>query len=390
MVDSEIAFDSLPPGDIEQMAMHAAACALDQPIAIYEVHLPSWMRVPEEENRALTFFEIAPKLAEYVHSLNFTHVQLYAPGYTDVASLRFLVESLTKAGLGVILDTTKADDASMRALDDIQVDGTCVDGQTLLFGCEYQWDKVWAEETAAYLSTDPIYRKFRQAQFRHRDGYAFDANYILPLSRLLVSRPRQSLFATMAGDSWQKFANLRILFGYTYFLPGKKLVFMGNEFGQVNPWQPETSLDWHLLKTHGSHSALMNWVARLNKFYQNERALYETDSKASGFQWVDLSDASSSVISFLRRSVDRREVLLVVLNFTPVPRPNYRVGVPRGGIWNELLNSDSAEHGGSGMATIQNPEATAANWNFQSYSLTLTLPPLAVIVLKALVPNPSA
>jgi 1,4-alpha-glucan branching enzyme len=375
--------DSLPAGDLEQLAERAAASAPDQPITIYEVHLPSWMRVPEEENRSLTFFEIAPKLAEHAKRLSFTHVQLHTRGFIDPIGLRFVVDSLHQHDLGVVFDDLQSFENGTAGLDSIPLDGYVHEGKTHLFGYDYHWDNTWAEEIAAYLATDPLYRKFRQGQFRRRDGYAFDTNFILPLSERLVTPPRQSLFALMPGDAWQKLANLRLLFAYTYLLPGKKLVFMGNEFGQQNSWRRETSLDWHLLNGPGFHTQLMNWVASLNRFYREEAALYETDSNALGFQWVDTSDAASSVISFLRQSPDTGEVLLTVLNFTPVPRHNYRVGVPRDGFWRETLNSDALEYGGSGQGNLGGQEAAPFGWNFQSHSLMLTLPPLGAIVLKA-------
>jgi 1,4-alpha-glucan branching enzyme len=262
-------------------------------------------------------------------------------------------------------------------------DGVCADGETLLFDFGYMWDAAWSEETCTYFSLDPIQRKYRQAQFVWRDGYACSANYILPLSGALVTRPRQSLWTIMPGDVWQKFAHLRLLFAYQYLLPGKKLVFMGNEFGQQNPWRPETSLDWHLLQEGGFHGQLMNWVANLNHFYRDEGALFQTDARAAGFQWVDTSDAPSSVISFLRRNANGHEVLLAVLNFTPVPRYNYRVGVPKGGFWEETLNSDALEFGGSGQGNLGGVEAAPFGWNFQSHSLIITLPPLGAVVFRA-------
>jgi len=168
-----------------------------------------------------------------------------------------------------------------------------------------------------------------------------------------------------------------------YLLPGKKLLFMGDEFGQLNPWLPETSLDWHLVNNTTYHGHVMRWVANLNRFYRHEPALHQTDSLAAGFQWIDTSDAASSVVSFVRTNSGANEVFLAVFNFTPIPRHNYRVGVPRGGFWSEILNSDSQEFGGSGQGNFGTVEAAPFGWNFQSHSLILTLPPLAAIVLRA-------
>ena len=317
---------------------------------------------------------------DYVQRMNFTHVQLHSPAGIDPQELQFLINYLRQRGVGVILETSGI--AATEAAGS-SADGRFANGETILSSYSYKWDLAWAEEMVAYFSTDPLYRKFRHAQFTHRDVYAFDDNYILPLSDKLVTRPRSSLFTIMPGDAWQKFANLRLLFACTYLLPGKKLVFMGNEFGQPNPWNSESSLDWHLVNEANFHGRLMKWVARLNSFYRAERALHQTDSSTPGFQWVETSDASHSVISFLRSSTDAREILLAVLNFTPVPRYNYRVGVPKGGFWTETLNSDAAEFGGSSQGNLGGVEAAPFGWNLQSHSLMLTLPPLAGIVLKA-------
>jgi alpha-1,4-glucan:alpha-1,4-glucan 6-glycosyltransferase len=370
--------------DLELTESRAANCAPDCPISIYEVHLGSWKRVPEEKNRPLTCSELAPKLADYVQHMNFTHVQLHSAAGIDPQELQFLINYLHQRDVGVILEMSgPAQTMAAAEAGGFPADGGFTDGETILGSYRYKWDLAWAEEMAAYFSTDPLYRKFRHAQFTQRDVYAFDGNYILPLSDKLVARPRSSLFTIMPGDAWQKFANLRLLLACTYLFPGKKLVFMGNEFGQQNPWTSESSLDWHLVNEANFHGQLMNWVARLNWFYRAERALHQTDSSASGFQWVDTSDASRSVISFLRTTSDAREILLVMLNFTPVPRYNYRVGVPRGGFWTETLNSDAPEFGGSGQGNLGGMEAAPFGWNFQSHSLMLTLPPLAGIVLKA-------
>jgi 1,4-alpha-glucan branching enzyme len=364
---------------VVQTQPRRALCAPDQPISIYEVHLPSWMRVPEEQNRPLTPTEIAPKLAEHLKFMNFTHVQLHSARESDPEELRSLIQYLHRRNLGVILET---DQLSNRA-PELDADGECANGDVFMGDYRYRWDIAWAQEICAYFSTDPLYRKFRQGQFTHRDLYALDANHILPLSEKLVARPRQSLLAIMPGDVWQKFANLRLLFAFMYLLPGKKLMFMGDEFGQPNFWLPDTSLDWHLVNEMTYHGDTMRWVASLNRFYRDEQALYKTDSIAAGFRWIDTSDAASSVVSFVRHSAGVDEMLLAVFNFTPIPRHNYRVGVPRGGLWREILNSDSREFGGSGQGNFGTGEAAPFGWNFQSHSLILTLPPLAAIVLKA-------
>ncbi|HEX9046289.1 MAG TPA: alpha amylase C-terminal domain-containing protein [Verrucomicrobiae bacterium] len=353
------------------------------PISIYQVQLNSWMRVPEENYRPLAYGEIAPKLAAHAAEARFTHVQLIAPDNTDVSGFKFLVETLHRGNLGVIVETPSlARPTQDPALYDLG-DGLSVDGETVLHEHHYHWDLAWPDEMAAYFSTDPLYRKYRQHQFVQRDQYAFTANYILPLSQRLASRLGKSLLSLMPGDPWRQFANLRLLFAYQFALPGKKLIFMGNEFGQPNAWRPDSSLDWHLLQANSFHGKLLKWVTHLNRFYGEEGALHQTDSRAAGFQWVDTSDATCSVISLLRKSEATNETLLVVLNFTPVPRQNYRVGVPMGGLWREALNSDALEFGGSGQGNLGGVEAAPFGWNSQSHSLTLTLPPLGAIFLKA-------
>ena len=372
------------PADNQAIESCSLRGAPDSPISIYEVHLPSWMRVPEEQNRPLTGFEIAPKLAEHLKFLRFTHVQLHSPDYSDTDELKFLVEYLQQRDLGVILPADPLHNhLTTSGPETLRVEGWYADGNVRISGHPYQWDFAWAEEISTYLALDPRERKFRQAQLGSRDHAPFPVHYILPLSDRLVSRPKRSLYAMMPGDVWRKFASLRLLFTYMYLLPGKKLLFMGNEFGQENPWRPETSLDWHLLNEPNFHSQLMSWVATLNQFYRGEGALYQTDSLASGFQWVDKSDAESGIVSFLRRNPDGSEVLLAVLNFTPLPHNNYRVGVPKGGFWTERLNSDALEYGGSGQGNLGGREAAPFGWNFQSQSLILTIPPLAAVVFKS-------
>lgn len=346
--------------------------APDQPISIYEVHLDSWMRVPEEGNRPLTCSEIAPKLAQHLQRLNFTHVQLLLPAPAVPRDLPILLEYLEQNNLGVIVrsaDTT------------IHAGKATPEGETRLGKHVYQCDFSWSERVAAYFATDPHHRPAYQGQLTSRDSFEF-SNSILPLSHRLVTSPRPSLLRLMPGDPWKKFANLRLLLAYTYLMPGKKLLFMGTEFAQENAWRPDTSLDWHLVREGGFHAQFMNWTAKLNHFYRTEPALHETDSDRAGFAWIDTSDAASNVISFLRQDAGGRDLALAVLNFAPVPRQNYRVGVPLGGYWRERLNSDAVEFGGSGQGNLGGVEAAPFGWNFQPHSLFLTVPPLGCLVLK--------
>ena len=186
----------------------------------------------------------------------------------------------------------------------------------------------------------------------------------------------------MPGDDWQKFANLRVLFGYMYGQPAKKLVFMGGEFGQWNEWNHETSLDWNLLD-YPLHASLQKWVADLNQVYRAETALHELDFEPAGFEWVDCNDADNSTLSFIRKARSTNEIFLIACNFTPVPRPNYRVGVPRGGFWKEVINSDSTYYGGAGLGNQGGVQADSLPFHGRPYSLNLILPPLAAVFLKS-------
>jgi 1,4-alpha-glucan branching enzyme len=185
----------------------------------------------------------------------------------------------------------------------------------------------------------------------------------------------------MPGDDWQRFANLRLLLGYMYSQPGKKLLFMGDEFGQWNEWNHDASLDWQLLEV-GQHDHLRRWVEDLNRFYRDEPALHDFDFDSRGFQWISADDSNNSAICYLRHGQNPADTALVICNFTPVVRENYRVGVPQGGVWREVLNSDASIYGGSGKGNFGAVEATPVYWHGQSHSLNLTLPPLAVLVLK--------
>jgi 1,4-alpha-glucan branching enzyme len=190
-----------------------------------------------------------------------------------------------------------------------------------------------------------------------------------------------SLLRQMPGDDWQKFANLRLLFGYMYAQPGKKLIFMGGEFGQWNEWYHEASMDLHLLDYY-PHSALQRWVEDLNGLYRSESALHERDFDPGGFEWIDCSDSQGSALSLIRKGRSTDDIVLVVCNFTPLPRLNYRVGIPRGGYWREILNSDAKEYGGSGHGNLGGVEASPIPFHGRPYSLNLTLPPLDAAFFK--------
>jgi 1,4-alpha-glucan branching enzyme len=197
-----------------------------------------------------------------------------------------------------------------------------------------------------------------------------------------VVHGKGSLLGKMPGDDWRKFANLRLLLGYMYTQPGKKLLFMGGEFGQWREWHHERSLDWHLLE-HVPHRGLQRWVRDLNTLYRGEPGLHELDHEPAGFTWIDCNDAEQSTLAYVRRAASTQDLLLVVCNFTPVPRHNHRVGVPRGGHWEEVLDSDASLYGGSGQGNFGGVRSAPVTYHGHAHSLVLTLPPLGIVVFKS-------
>jgi 1,4-alpha-glucan branching enzyme len=500
-------------GDAEWMTNRSKHNAPDTPMAVYEVHLGSWMRVPEEGNRPLTYRELGPKLAEYVKGMGFTHVEFlpvmehpfygswgyeclgyFGPTsrYGQPQDLMYLIDCLHQHGIGVILDWVPshfpndehglgffdgihlfehadprkgihpdwnsfifnygrnevrsflissalfwldkyhADGlrvdavASMLYLDYSRREGEwipnqyggrenleaisflrrfneevykrCPDVQTIAeestawpmvsrptyvggLGFGMKWDMGWMHDTLDYMSKDPIFRKYQHNQLTFRLLYAFTENFVLSLSHDEVVYGKGSLLEKMPGDDWQKFANLRLLLGYMYAQPGKKLLFMGGEFGQWREWNHEESLDWHLLD-YPLHNGLKRWMEDLNELYRTERCLYELDFDPAGFEWIDCSDSQESVLSLIRNGRSPGDTLIIVCNFTSVPRFNYRVGAPRGGYWREILNSDSEEYGGSSHGNLGGIEASPIAFHGRSHSLNLTLPPLGAVFFK--------
>jgi 1,4-alpha-glucan branching enzyme len=245
-------------------------------------------------------------------------------------------------------------------------------------GFGLKWDMGWMHDTLAYFSQDPIHRKYHHDKLTFRMIYAFQENFVLPLSHDEVVYGKGSLLGKMPGDEWQRFANLRALLGYMYAQPGKKLLFMGGEIGQWREWQHDQSLDWHLLEKP-EHAGIQKWISDLNRSYRSEPALHELDCDPAGFEWIDCRDAESSVVSLLRKARGDDRTVLVICNFTPVPRLNYQVGVPRGGLWRELLNSDAKDYGGSGMGNMGEVEAAPVPAHGRHFSLLLTLPPLSTL-----------
>jgi 1,4-alpha-glucan branching enzyme len=501
-------------GDQKWMEKRRERNALDAPIAVYEVHLGSWRRVPEEDNRSLAYRELAPQLAEYTKQMGFTHVEFlpvmehpffgswgyqitgyFAPSsrYGTPQDFMFLIDYLHQHDIGVILDwvpshfptdehglgrfdgTGLYEHASPKKgfhpewtsyifnygraevqdfltsnalfwLDKYHVDGLRVDAVASMLYLDYsrkkgewipnkyggrenleaiaflrrlneevyknypdiltiaeestawpmvsrptylgglgfgmKWDMGWMHDTLQYVSLDPIYRKYHQNDLTFRMLYAFTENFVLPLSHDEVVYGKGSLLGKMPGDDWQKFANLRLLFGYMYAQPGKKLLFMGAELGQWREWNHDGSPDWHFLE-YERHADVQKWVKALNRLYEREPALYELDFAPAGFEWVDASDALQSVISFIRKGKSTNDIILVVCNFTPMTYPEYQVGVPRGGFWAELLNSDSKDYGGSDQGNPRRLRASRASAHGRAYSLNITLPPLAIVFFKS-------
>ncbi len=501
-------------GDAQWMAARGAANGLAAPMSVYEMHLGSWRRVPEDANRFLSYREIAQPLAEYVHELGFTHVELmpitehpfygswgyqttgyYAPTarYGNPEDFMFLVDTLHQHGIGVILDWVPSHfpgdehglvyfdgtslyehadpkqgfhpewtshifnygrnevrgflvSSALYWLDRYHVDGLRVDAVASILYLDYarkegewvpnryggrenieaveflrllnqavyrdhpdvqtiaeestswpmvsrpvylgglgfglKWNMGWMHDTLKYLSQDPVHRKYHHDQLTFSIWYAFYENFVLPLSHDEVVHGKGALIGKMPGDSWRQFANLRLLYGYMWGHPGKKLLFMGGEFGQRREWAHEESLEWHVLQ-YAEHEGLRRWVADLNRLYRAEPALHQIDFEQPGFEWVDCNDSEQSVLSFLRRPRDGSALVLVVCNFTPVPRMNYVVGVPGGGYWREIANSDATLYGGSGMGNLGGIEAAPVAAHGRFHSLAITLPPLAVLMFKA-------
>jgi 1,4-alpha-glucan branching enzyme len=248
-------------------------------------------------------------------------------------------------------------------------------------GFGLKWNMGWMHDMLNYMSLDPVFRNYHQNEITFSLMYAFAENFLLPFSHDEVVYGKGSMLRKMPGDNWQKFANLRLLYGFMFGHPGKKLLFMGDEFGQWAEWNHDAELEWNLLKKP-FHDGLKRWVHDLNTLYRGERSLYETDFNSSGFEWVDCKDSQRSVISFLRRGRDPNNQLLFVCNFTPVVRQNYRIGAPCDGYWKEILNSDAALYGGSGQGNLGGLTAAPLPIHGRPFSLNMTLPPLGIVVFR--------
>jgi len=248
-------------------------------------------------------------------------------------------------------------------------------------GFSLKWNMGWMNDTLRYMRHDPVHRKYHHNELTFSLIYAFHENFVLPFSHDEVVHGKGSLADQMPGDAWQKLANLRLLYGYMWCHPGKKLLFMGSEFGQWREWDFDRSLHWHLLEQSG-HAGLQRCVADLNALVNREKSLHQLDFDGLGFEWIDCHDWANSILVFLRRGVDPNDFLVVCCNFTPIPRHGYRVGVPAAGIYDEVFNGDSSWYGGSNVGNAGSIATVPTPCHGLEQSLSLSLPPLATIVLK--------
>jgi len=248
-------------------------------------------------------------------------------------------------------------------------------------GFGMKWMMGWMNDTLKYFEKDPMYRRWHQDQITFSLVYAFSENFMLPLSHDEVVYGKGSLIGKMPGDEWQRFANLRLLFTYMYTHPGTKLVFMGGEFGQEREWNFQQSLDWHLLN-HGSHQGMKACMKALNQTLRSQPALHDYNFSPEGFEWIDAQDRDNSIVIYMRKGINPSDTIVVVLNMTPTPQYQYRIGVPAAGSWEEVFNSDSTTYFGSGVSNTTPIEAELTKWHGREQSMLITIPPLAGIVLK--------
>jgi 1,4-alpha-glucan branching enzyme len=248
-------------------------------------------------------------------------------------------------------------------------------------GFGFKWNNVWPHETLRYMARVPIHKRYYQDELTHGPTHAFHENHVLALSHDLVMGGKGPVLGRMPGNRWEKFANMRLYYGLLYTQPGKKLIFMGSEFGQDREWNHEISLDWHLLD-ESLHKGVQLVIADLNKLYATTPALHEGDCDENGFAWIDNNDTDQCVISYLRKALSSESTAIVVCNFTPVARHNYRIGVPTGGFYAERLNTDSAQYGGSNLGNAGGAWADPDPLHGRPYSINLLLPPFAALILQ--------
>jgi 1,4-alpha-glucan branching enzyme len=485
----------------------------ESPISIYEVHLGSWMRAPEEDNRYLTYRELAERLIRYLKEMGYTHIELLPVtehpldaswGYQTIGyfaatsrhgkpnDFMYFVDKCHQNNIGVILDWVPAhfptdghglgffDGTCLYEHEDprkgfhpdwgtkifnygrkevknflisnalfwcekYHIDGLRVDAvASMLYldysrkegewipnmfggrenleaidfiksfneivhqhypgiltiaeestawggvskpvylgglGFSFKWNMGWMNDTLEYFTKDPVHRKYHHNNLTFSLLYAFSENFILVLSHDEVVHGKYSMLSKMPGDMWQKFANLRLLYGFMFSHPGKKLSFMGGELGQWDEWNHDKSIDWHLLR-FTPHKCLQKFVMDLNHIYKSESSLSEVDFHYQGFEWIDFRDSDNSTISFMRKAKDTNDLLIIACNFTPVPRMDYRIGVPVNSLYKEILNSDSQIYWGSNMGNAGGVNAEKTPWHGKPYSIKITLPPLAIVIFK--------
>jgi len=248
-------------------------------------------------------------------------------------------------------------------------------------GFGFKWDMGWMHDTLEYLRRDPIHRRYHHGELTFRQVYAYSENFVLPLSHDEVVHGKGSLLGKMPGDAWQRFANLRLLFGYQWAQTGKKLLFMGDELGQPSEWDHDASVEWHL-RDDARHGGVMRWVRDLNALHRAESALHALDAEPRGFEWIDASDAEGGTLCFLRRGPSEANVVVVALNLTPMPHERFRIGLPDGGVWHEALNSDAEVYGGSGLGNLGRVEAESSPWHGRPFSARIVLPPLSCVFFR--------
>jgi len=244
-------------------------------------------------------------------------------------------------------------------------------------GFSMKWNMGWMNDTLTYFSKESVHRRFHQDELTFALIYAFNENFVLPISHDEVVHGKGSLIGKMPGDDWQKFANLRLFYAMMYGYPGKKLLFMGSDFAQWSEWVSEGSLDWHLMQ-YDRHQQINRLVQSLNQVCRKYPAMYELDFDASGFEWIDFHDRDASVLSFVRWSKDKKQCILFTCNMTPVPREHYRVGVPMEGSYEEILNTDAQVYGGGGIGNYGGRQSEPIEWHSRQQSICVNLPPLAV------------
>ena len=253
-------------------------------------------------------------------------------------------------------------------------------------GFDMKWNMGWMHDSLQYMSTDPLFRPYHHGTLTFSLLYAFSEKFMLPFSHDEVVHLKKSMLDKMPGDGWQMFANLRALYGYMWAHPGKKLLFMGNEFAHGREWNEAYSLDWHLVQPDSLHAQMSAWVRDLNALYQTDHALWEDDQSWDGFEWLEVHDGAHSVLAFQRMASSDETFVVIIFNFTPVPRYGYRLGVPQSGVYQELLNSDDAQYGGSSVTNDELLPTQDQPWRGQPCSIQLTLPPLGAVFLKQIAP----